>query len=474
PSDTIRRYSTIRQIVQIPADASNPILSFWYYPVSGDTANDLQYVRVVASGKAEWVLRECSNAQSWLYKSYPLDDFKGYEVSIYFTVVNDGTGGVTAMYVDDVSLWTCGTQSVLSNRVFLPILLRTAEESLSPASYPETMVAALGASTFSQAIESEAIDLQRHESVPEISAWGSNMRVLWQTDESSGPDVIQGIVLNPANNLLYMGIGKAIWVIEARSGEVVARIPLPAIPYGLAVDAMHNRVYAALQEMDALAVINNAQQRLLAVVPGIPGASGVALGGGYIYVTAARSDELVVVNGQNYAIMKRVPVGATPYAVLYDLGLQRVYVGNAGDDTVSVIDGRDWTLVSLVKLGGLGHPHGLALDPIREHLYVTYALSPKHRAIAVVDTLSGRVISSLQGSENETLSGAYGVAVDPLRGEVYVTTADKLLVLAEEPLRIVQSIVGIGPAYAFGVAAAPLERRVYLADGRHNRLVVIQ
>ncbi|MBC7233254.1 MAG: DUF11 domain-containing protein [Chloroflexi bacterium] len=463
PSHNVYSYSTIRQTVPVPAEATDPLLTFWYYPVSGDTANDLQYVRVEAQDKAEWVLYTRSNAQSWTYKSYPLDGFKGRDVRIYFGVVNDGAGGVTAMYVDDVALLTCGVQATPTERIFLPIILRTGGEEISPPhGYPETT-------------ETAPAGLQSHEGNPAISVWGSDIRTIWRVDDpDAAPDVIRGIAFNVANHLLYMAAGEAIWVLEVPSGELVARIPLPAVPYGLAVDVASNHVYAALQQMDALAVIDGIRHKLLTIVSGIPGASGVAIGNGCIYVTATRSGELIVVNGQNYAIMKRVPVGTAPYAVLYDPGLQRIYIGNAGEDTVSIIDGRDWTLVSLVKLGGLGHPHGLAFDPIRERLYVTYALSPKHRAIAVVDTLSGQLISSLQGNKDETLSGAYGIAIDPLRGVVYTTTVDELLVLVGEPLHIVQRVAGIGPAYAFGLAIEPVKGRVYIADGRFGQLLAVQ
>jgi len=167
-----------------------------------------------------------------------------------------------------------------------------------------------------------------------------------------------------------------------------------------------------------------------------------------------------------------VPVGDAPYAVACDRGRQRVYVGNAGDDTVFVVDGRNGTLVNTIRLGGLGHPQGLALDPVRNRLYVTYALSPKYRAVAAIDASSGRILSRLVGNEKRPLFGVYGVAVDPLRGWVYVTTVDEILVLAGETLRVVEVTSGVGPAYAFGSCVNPVEERLYIADGRHGRLAV--
>lgn len=475
PGDNIYSYSTIRQTVHVPADAPEPVLTFWYYPVSSDTVRDLQYVRIESEAQAEWVLYIRSDAQTWIQKSYALDSFRGYDIRIYFGVVNDGGGGVTAMYVDDVALMTCGVQPTPSSCIFLPVILRTAEEGLLLNGYPGVAIITSDSQTIGGVGATGVIASQSRDEGTAVSAWGSNMRTLWQADDPKiALDTIRGIALNPRNDLLYMAASEAMWVMEAQSGKVVARIPLPATPYGLTVDPNNYRVYAALQQADALAVIDGLHHRLLAMVSGIPGASGVAVGSDCVYVTAARSDELVVVNGQNYAIMKRVPVGAVPYAVLYDPGPQRVYVGNAGEDTVFILDAHNWTLVNAVKLGGLGHPHGLALDPIRDRLYVTYALSPKHRAIAVVDTLSGQVVSSVQGVRDETLSGAYGIAVDPLCGIVYVTTVDELLALTGEPLEIVQRIAGIGPAYAFGLVAAPLEGSVYLTDGRYGRLLVVQ
>jgi YVTN family beta-propeller protein len=256
-------------------------------------------------------------------------------------------------------------------------------------------------------------------------------------------------------------------------GSVMARIGLQAPPRGLAVDVATNRVYAAMWEADALAVIDGASNALVNSVSGIPGASGVATAGDRIYVTATRSDELFVVDGQKCAIIGRIAVGDAPYAVVCDPGRQRIYVANAGSDTVSVVDGRKNAQVQVVHLGGLGNPHGLAFDPIRERLYVTYALSPKHRAIAAIDTVSGQVVSRLAGNDKRTLFGAYGIVADPLRGWVYTTTLDHALILAGDTLRVVHTVPGVGPAYAFGMCANPLEGRLYIADALHGVLAAV-
>ncbi|MBM4430217.1 MAG: YncE family protein, partial [Chloroflexi bacterium] len=450
-------YSTVRQKVHVPAEALDPVLVFWYYPVSGDTQHDLQYALIQdGNGTSEWPLYVRSNAQAWTRVEYRLPaTFKGKEITLYFGVLNDGGGGTTAMYVDDVSLLVCGVQptptptSTSSDvRVVLPLILRGSQE------------------------QDGSGQIQLLESAPPGPTW--SVSSLWRPAQVDvAPDFLQGVALYLTDEILYAAAGKEILVFDAGASRILATIPVDAAPRGLAIDVVTNRLFAGLPDKDALAVIDTAENIVRTIVPGIPGASGVAVGTDHIYVTATRSDELVVIDGRNYAIIGRITVGDAPFAVAYDAGRQRVYVGNAGEDTISIVDGRNHVLLNTVKLGGLGHPHSLAVDPIRNRLYVTYALSPKYRAIAAIDASSGEVLSRLVGNEDRPLFAAYGLAVEPLRGWVYVTTVDELFVLAGESLQVISTVSGVGPVYAFGVAIHPTQDRLYLADARHRGLTVL-
>jgi DNA-binding beta-propeller fold protein YncE len=125
-----------------------------------------------------------------------------------------------------------------------------------------------------------------------------------------------------------------------------------------------------------------------------------------------------------------------------------------------------------VHLGGLGHPQGLAFDAVRDRLYVAYTLAPRYGAIAALDASTGRILSRLTGNLTRSLFGAYGVAVDPLRGWVHLSTVEGAYVLAGESLRVVHEIPGVGPAYAFGMALDAVGGRLFLADGRQQRLAI--
>jgi len=209
------------------------------------------------------------------------------------------------------------------------------------------------------------------------------------------------------------------------------------------------------------------------VVSDIPGASDMAVGDEHICVTATRSNELVLVDRRNCAIMRRMPVGEALYAVTCDRGWHRVYVGNAGDRTISVVDADGSGLARTEELGGLGHPPDLTLDPVRDRLYVSFALSPKHGAGAALEGSSETILTRLVGTQAHPLFGAYGIAADPLRVLVYVTTVDGILVLAGETLGVTGRTRRVGPVYACGMCVDPVRKKLYVADGRDGSLDVV-
>ncbi len=121
-------YSSASQVVSISASAKSATLNFWYYTTSSEAAskplaprptgttfslgpstNDLQYVMVfdLSENLLTTLLWERSNSQSWNSGQYDLTAYKGQTVKLYFGTYNDGVGGVSAMYVDDVSLNVC-------------------------------------------------------------------------------------------------------------------------------------------------------------------------------------------------------------------------------------------------------------------------------------------------------------------------------------------------------------------------------
>ncbi len=122
-------YSDFRQTVSIPTDAVSATLRFWLYRLSGETpytptfplallasdvekmalADDLQYVLVLNQYNQirRQLIWQRVDDQAWTFHEFDMLVHAGETVKLQFGVYNDGVDGVTAMYVDDVSLDVC-------------------------------------------------------------------------------------------------------------------------------------------------------------------------------------------------------------------------------------------------------------------------------------------------------------------------------------------------------------------------------
>jgi hypothetical protein len=124
-------YSSARQLVSIPYNAYRADLKLYLYPISGESplnqvskmpeymlvgpfgqaplADDLQYVLILNQSNQvlETLLWQRTNTQTWTLAEFSLLRYAGYNIKIQVGTYNDGYGGITAMYVDDVSLEIC-------------------------------------------------------------------------------------------------------------------------------------------------------------------------------------------------------------------------------------------------------------------------------------------------------------------------------------------------------------------------------
>jgi len=101
-------YSSIQQTITIPLTAAKTTCTFWRYPVSGDTQGDYQYLAVgptPADVTRVWKMK--SNERAWTPTTVDLSAYTG-TLTIRFGVYNDGQNDVTAAYLDDVSVQSCG------------------------------------------------------------------------------------------------------------------------------------------------------------------------------------------------------------------------------------------------------------------------------------------------------------------------------------------------------------------------------
>jgi len=127
-SNNTEGYSSVKQVISIPTNTVGAVLRLWLFPLSDDVvsqglieqasmptidtataSNDAQYIliRDGSNELLETLLWMRSNTRTWSVFEFNLSKYAGQVVTLEIGVVNDGLGGVTGMYVDDVTLALC-------------------------------------------------------------------------------------------------------------------------------------------------------------------------------------------------------------------------------------------------------------------------------------------------------------------------------------------------------------------------------
>ncbi len=127
-NDNRYSYSSVEQAVRIPSPLASAKLGYWLYPQTSEPvaaltppavvptssqeraklSDDAQMVLLLHGQGQQMVLRFMrQNPGRWVYYEHDLSAFRGQTVRLYFGVFNDGWGGITAMWADDVALNVC-------------------------------------------------------------------------------------------------------------------------------------------------------------------------------------------------------------------------------------------------------------------------------------------------------------------------------------------------------------------------------
>jgi photosystem II stability/assembly factor-like uncharacterized protein len=141
-------YSSAYQQLTIPAQTVTATLTFWLYPLStgtlsqpdtaeilpGAASGQLPAVAAVDDAQYALILDQSGNTlqtllwtrrdtQTWEQYTFDLSAYVGQTIRILFGVYNNGTGGITGMYLDDVSLDACRPLPDMPYKLYLPIIL---------------------------------------------------------------------------------------------------------------------------------------------------------------------------------------------------------------------------------------------------------------------------------------------------------------------------------------------------------------
>jgi YVTN family beta-propeller protein len=107
--------------------------------------------------------------------------------------------------------------------------------------------------------------------------------------------------------------------VDARSGRVLQRIPLPATakPMGLALSPDGSRLFVATGRGATVEVIDTRTNGIIGSVPVGRRPWGIALTGDgrKLYVANGPSNDVSVIDTQSLRVTRTIPVGSLPWGV---------------------------------------------------------------------------------------------------------------------------------------------------------------
>ena len=186
-----------------------------------------------------------------------------------------------------------------------------------------------------------------------------------------------------------------------RTGVVAVLATLASVLFGVALwPAMDRPAHAGVRET-ATDVLDYASPLEVLLSPD----------GARLYVLCQQSEEVRVLDGSTYAVIKSVAVGRVPRGISLSPSADRLYVTNTWDDTLSVIDTSTLAVVATWRVGA--EPSGVVEDRPGKRLFVANRIS---NDVAVLDAQTGTEEKRLLAGR-----GASYLALSPDGSRLYAT-----------------------------------------------------
>jgi uncharacterized repeat protein (TIGR01451 family) len=237
---------------------------------------------------------------------------------------------------------------------------------------------------------------------------------------------------------------------------VVATISVGDEPRGIALDPARNRVYVANHGSDSLSVIDSSNG-VIHTLDGIVSANGVAFDPVHdiIWVTSYALDQVIPIDAASLIPLSPIAVGTGPWGVAYDRVHDYVYVVNNLGNSVTVIDAAMRVLSDTLS-GDFDQPFHIAANPVTGRAYVT---NFGDSSVAVID---GHSVSKVDLGGGDPGTEPYGVAVDDMRDLVYVAEVDghRVVVIGTDATGTPDQVLGWAALHrGFGDPARPVPLR---------------
>jgi YVTN family beta-propeller protein len=154
---------------------------------------------------------------------------------------------------------------------------------------------------------------------------------------------------------VLLGLAAAATLAAPPSGyHIIKKVSVPGTggwDY-VSVDEAGRRVYIA--HATQVEVLDADTSELVGTIPNTPGVHGVAIAAefGRGFISAGKSDSVIIFDLKTLKPMGEVKVGKKPDAIIYDPATKHVYAMNGDSDNTTVINAADGKVAGTIDLGG--------------------------------------------------------------------------------------------------------------------------
>ena len=173
------------------------------------------------------------------------------------------------------------------------------------------------------------------------------------------------------------------------------------------------RVFVAHTAGDSVEVIDGERAVHLQTIPGCRESSGVlcADDGTMVFAAARGAGEVLVIDPDSLAVLRRIPTGPRPNGLAWDRRRRQLLVADVGDLTVRLLDPRSGPIDEPVRMPG--RPRWCVHDPVADRFLVNI------RDPACVALLSSGPLAPA-GCWPVAVAGPHGLDLDHGRGLAFV------------------------------------------------------
>ena len=243
----------------------------------------------------------------------------------------------------------------------------------------------------------------------------------------------------------------AAQTVEAATGLVSSK--------AVVLNSRAGKVYAVDPAQNAVVVFDSAKRALRVAVGAAPVAIAVNEATNRVYVANAGGETVSVIHGESNAVTANVKVGPRPYALAANPATNKIYVSMAFGDTITVIDGGT-NSTSATKVG---NADAIAVDA---KLNKVYLLGYEDTNLTIVDS-SAKVVGKVAAGIH-----LWGMAVNEGTHTLYATRSGNAELVALDELSGGIKTVRVG-AIPCAVAVNPATNMVYVANHGDDLVTVV-